>query len=201
MKKEISLKDLVENYTVKATDSLKEEYLKNTVKVEQYIPLSEKIVHAEKIIKSSSYEVIKDEKGELKLSDNFKISSPLRHLFTVFVLIDLYTNIQMDENKKPDEYDLLNKNEMIESLFALIPEKEVKDFKAILDMTLNDFITNERDVQNYIANQIERFSDVFGRVIDPLAPIVDNFLQNLSNMNEEQIKKVNKKLNKMLKVK
>lgn len=200
MVKDIKLDKLVEEYTNLATESMKAQYLEETVKVEKYIPYVTKIASAENVVKSSAYITETGSDGKSHLTDKFRISSPMRYLFTICCIIDLYTNIEVDKTNRLGQYDLLNENGLVEKLLELIPDKDVSEFKVVLNMCADDLMTNEYNVQSYISKQVNRFGDVFEKVTEPLAPVVDNFLQKLSEMDDKQLERVNGKVNKILKV-
>ena len=74
---------------------------------------------------------------------------------------------------------------------GLIPEKELKEFRMILDMTENDLLQNEYELHSFISNQVERFGQLFGHVAKPA---IDRLRDTIVNIDENTIDKMVGKL-------
>ena len=156
-----------------------------------YVPYEMKITVCEKIIENSYYK--KNNDGENK---KLHINSPAQYMLYCLWLVKQYTNIEVDFSKSLEEFNMLNENELIDIIFSNIPERELKEFRMILDMVENDVIQNEYEMHAYISNQIERFGELFGHVVKPS---LDRVSEVLENMDETTINKITKSLEKMLK--
>lgn len=188
MENKILLKDFVEQYTKVATDSLKKRYIEEKLKVVPYVPYLTKVTLAEKIVKQSSYE--KDENGEIIKPERIRVNSALRYVLYVTTIVKIYTNIELNNAEMATEFDMLNKAGLIEVIFKAIPEKEIVEFKTVLDMALEDFWRNEYDVHAFISNQVTRVTEVAKVFLEPLG-------KKLDNMNEKDIEKFMGKLDKL----
>ena len=79
---------------------------------------------------------------------------------------------------------------------SLIPAKEISELRGMIDLKQRDTITNQYEIHSYISNQIERITEV-GSVI--LKPVLDKLTTELENMDEKDIEKLSKALERGLK--
>ena len=122
----------------KAKDKTFEEFIKKHITTE-YVDYMTKYTYCDLIIKSSSY--AKD--GEISF---IKINSSMRLLFFKMRLIELYTDIDIDDENVVNEYDKLNKIGAIDVIISAIPEKEYSEFSKLLNMRMDDFRDNEYSI-------------------------------------------------------
>lgn len=200
MNKEFKVKEFAEKYG-KNSDALKDTFLKNNLKTEKYIGYSLKMDAAKRIVESTSLAmepVIKDGKiakkengePEYQRKNRIKIDSNMRYILYVYTIIQMYTNIDIDGGKMLDEFDVLNKAGLIEAIFSKIPEKEIKEFSTVLQMTYDDFIQNNCNAQAFVSNQVQRFTEFLGLV---LQPIIDKF----SDLDQDEMSELVKELGGM----
>ena len=134
----------------KAKDKTFEEFIKKHITTE-YVDYVTKVVYCKNIVKASCY--IKDGDREF-----IKINSEKRYLFFVMRLIELYTDIEIDEDNVVSEYDKLNKIGAIDVLMSAIPEKEYTEFSTLLNMEMDDFRDNEYSITALLYNLKNSFS-------------------------------------------
>lgn len=187
MQKDFTVQEFVDKHNKFAGDTLKGTFVRENLKTEEYVPYNKKMALAEKIVKSSTYateSVIEPENGNIKYQQTNKIqvNSCTRYVLFVYTVIQIYTNINMDSAKMLDEFDLLNREGLIEQIFGRINEKELQEFNKVVQMTFDDFMLNNTTPQSFISNQVQRITDVLGVM---LKPIIDK----LSNMSEEELQK------------
>ena len=194
MNKDFNVKTFVEEYEKQLTDTDKAQFLKTKLKFEKYMPYAEKLMIAENIIQSSSYAMIK-ENDILKKTDRIKINSPMRYVLFVMTIVNKYTNIEVNFNNIMPEFDYLNKNSLIEVIFDKIGDKEIGEFNTVVDMVLNDFVSNKFEFKNYIS---ETFSKVYD-LVEKCSPLIDNIVNKLDGMSEEDVKKLSGLLGKVTK--
>lgn len=143
--------------------------------IKSYIHLEEKDVRSQIIINNSYY----DENG------NFKVNSTAKHMFTFLSIVDMYTDIDINFKDGLNEYNKLDASMALDDILSMIDEKDLNEFKIILNMKCNDMITNEYEPHSYISKQVERFGELIGNV---LTPIIENLdFEKLSNMLKENI--------------
>lgn len=185
--KNITVKEFVAGYNKCTTESDKDIYIKNNLVVGKYLPYNMKTVLAENIVKCSSF----DNDG------NFSPISTSRYLLFVRTIVSNYTNlIQNGEYDNPkyegtylEEYDALASSGLVEKIYSLIPEREIGEFKTIVDMTLEDMVVANTSVQTYINKQFKRASDLFKATFAPLAYSLADKLENMSEKDIERFAK------------
>lgn len=192
MEKEFDVKSFVEEYEKQAgTD--KEMFLKTKLKTEKYLSYADKIAHATKMVKHSSY-ALKDDNGELKKTDIIEFNSPMRYVLFVMTVVDKYTNIKINFKDVIPDFDALNFHGLIEIIFAKIGEKETNEFNTVLEMVLNDFITNKYGAKNYIIDIVSRVTGLAKAYV----PLIDKIVGKLDNLSEEDAEKISDFIDKKI---
>lgn len=153
-----------------------------------YIPYENKITICNNIINISYY--IKTEKNGNEIKKIY-INSPSKHMLYLLNLVKHYTTIEIDFTKALENFNLLNECGFLDDFINYIPEKEVREFEMILNMVENDVIKNEYETNAYISNQVEKFGEIFGHVVEPA---IKRLSEVLENMDEETIDKMADKL-------
>ena len=69
------------------------------------------------------------------------------------VLVDLYTNLDVDFGSLANEYDLLKSNKVLDEILKKVPEDEMVEFDRILEMVNADLMENERSLVSFIENK------------------------------------------------
>ena len=177
--KRIDLYDLVENYKKRSSIKLKEEYLKSQVKVKPYLSYGVKMFLADQIVKQSC---LKD--------GNVYVDSCKKYLLYIYTLIKYYTNIDISEKDLMLQYDLLDENELVEKILALIPEKELISFKTILDMKQDDLMTNKYGTYAFIEDQVERIRSITPEITKAFAPLIDVLSNKIETLDENKLEKM-----------
>lgn len=153
---------LVNDLVNVATDNLREKYLKENLKVKEYIPISEKITKAKSIVRFGMH----DKDGE------YRADSPSTYILYTLVKLDTWTNLDIDfagDTMGVDEqYDALDKLGLIEKIFAMLPEKDISEFDVIYTMVLNDVKENELSTKYVVEKTIAKFGTAFGEFVTPL---------------------------------
>ena len=179
--------DFVEKYNAIATDRLKEDYLKENLKITTYLPFLTKVTLADKLARVTTLD---------KDTGNINIKSDVNYLLFCRMIIEQYTDLQVETEGFYEEYDLLNESGLLDKIMQMIPEKEIKEFKMICDMKKDDVIFNQSTPKAFINQQIERVSTILGVT---LKPVLENISEQIENMSEEDVKKFINKFEKLLK--
>lgn len=194
MNKDFNVKSFVEEYEKQITDVDKEKFLKTKLKYEKYMPYAEKLIIAENIIQSSCYAMVK-ENDVLKKTDKIAINSPMRYILFVMTVINKYTNIDVNFKSISPDFDKLNRNGLIEVIFAKIGDKEISEFNTVVEMVLDDFMTNKFEFKNYINDTLLKVYDL----VEKCSPLIDNITNKLNEMSEEDVKKISSLFGKVTK--
>lgn len=181
------IRELVEKYEVIATDRLKEDFLKNNLHIKTYIPYLTKVSVADNLVKFTMLD---------KETGNIKVNSKANYLLFCRVIIEQYTDLQIETDGFFEEYDLLNESDILDKIMQMIPEKEITEFKMIVDMTKSDLLQNKYENHAFISSQVDRFGQLTGLV---LQPILEKLSEQLENIDEKDIEKSVNKFDKILK--
>lgn len=131
--------------------------------IKSYIPLEEKDVRAQIIIDNSYY-------GE---DGNFKVNSVAKYMFTFLTIVDMYTDIAINFKDGLNEYNKLNSLDVLEDIVSLINEKDLDEFRNIINMKCDDMIINEYEPHSFIKTQVERFGELIGATLSPILEKID----------------------------
>ena len=145
----------ISDITKIATENLRDKYLKDNLKIVDYIPVSQKIAIAKSIVNTA----MRDERGELRLD------SPNAYILYTMVKIDTWTNIKIEFNKQYDDLDRLG---LIEKIIDLLPKKDSAEFDSIYGMVLSDVQNNEMSTKYLFEKVVANFGTHFGEIVAPV---------------------------------
>ena len=181
------IKNFVESYSNFVTQNLKDNYLKDNLEITTYVPFVKKVTYAASLAQNTMID---------KDTGNVRVSSESNYLFFVRSIIELYTDLEIENNAFYDEYDLLNESGLLDKIMQMIPEKEINEFKMLCDMKKDDIIFNKSTPKAFINQQIERVSNILGVT---LKPALEKISEQLENMDEKDIEKFAKAIERGLK--
>ena len=188
-------------------DKLKEDYLKENLKITTYLPFIKKDVLAQNIVNATTYkfEDYTKEDGTTgrRRTNQIQVNSTAQMLLFYRVIIENYTDLEVETEGFYEEYDSLNESGVLFELTAdfeghssLIPANEISELRGMIDLKQRDIMTNQYEIHSYISNQIERITEV-GSVV--LKPVLDKLATELENMDDSKIEKLSKALERGLK--
>ena len=181
----MTILEFIEKYKNIISDSLKEKFVKDNLHIKTYVPYLTKITLADKLIKISTLD---EETG------NIKVKSDLHYLLFCRMIIEQYTNLKVKTEGFFEEYDLLNESGVLDKIIQMIPEKEIAEFKMIIDMKQKDLMINLGTPQSFINQQIERISSIFGVT---LKPVLEKISEQIENFDEKDIEKLGKMMDRV----
>lgn len=182
-----TIKNFINEYKNIATDRLKEDYLKDNLHIKTYLPFLTKVTLADKLAKVTTLD---------KETGNVNVKSDVNYLLFCRMIIEQYTDLQVETEGFYEEYDLLNESGLLDKIMQIIPEKEISEFKMLCDFKQKDILTNQYEMHSYISNQVTRFGELIGIT---LKPIMEKISDQLENMDEKDIEKITKALERGLK--
>lgn len=182
-----TIKNFVKKYNTMTTDRLKEDYLKDNLHIKTYLPFIEKVTLADKLVKVTILD---------KDTGNINVKSCINYLLFCRTIVEQYTDLQVETEGFYEEYDLLNESGLLDKITQMIPEKEIGEFKMIVDMKKNDLLQNKYENHAFISDQVERFGTLIGVT---LKPIMEKISEQLENMTKEDVEKFTNKFEKVLK--
>lgn len=180
MDKKYTVKDFCKKY-IDAKNVETRGILVKSIMCVDYIPYERKITICEKIIESTYY--TKDANGIKKMH----INSPAQYMLYCLNLVNEYTSIKVDFSASLEEFNLLNKNGLLDMITSFLHERELKEFRMILDMVKSDTMQNECEIHSFIRGQVERFGELIGTVIEP---VFEQLNEAVKNMDEKTINKL-----------
>jgi len=161
----ISVDSFVKAYrtNIKTTEDNFKKFINKHI-VTDYVPYITKCSYCDAIVKATCF--VKDGNREF-----VKINSANRYLFFVMRLIELYTDIEINEEEVVYEYDKLCKEGAINVLISSIPEAEYTEFSTLLKMKMDDFMDNEYSFTAFIYNLKESLNiseEIINSVIEEI---------------------------------
>ena len=200
----IKIKKFVEEYNNKSSEC-KDTYLHEKLEIVDYIPFIKKDALAQRLVNVSTYrfEDYQKEDGTIgrRRTDKVHINSVVQYILFCRLVIENYTNLEVETEGFYDEYDLLKHSGLLDKLMIgddenapLIPMNELSEFRTIVDMKQRDELNNYTAPQNYIANQIERVNTLF---TVSLKPLIDKLIDQLDKLDKKDVQKIENKIDKV----
>lgn len=189
----IAITKFVDEYENRATESLKDDYLKDTLEVKKYIPFVLKDALASTIVNATCFEKIekKDLDGNVTFENTgrIKLNSVARRLLFYRCVIEQYTNLKVETEGFHEEYDLLNSLGILDKIIQMIPKRELGEFSNIVDMKVEDTLSYYDSPQKFVSDQVERFGTLIGVTLNPF---LEKLADQLGELDEEHIDKLAK---------
>lgn len=184
MEKNFTVKEFVDKYNSMATDNLKEKFVKENLKSETYIPYLRKITLAEMAIDLSSTD---------KETGFIHIISSKRTVAHLMLMINEYTNLEIKFETLYEDYDLLNRYNIVNYIFGIddakfeiIPRKEVSECNTLLSMSVDDFMTNKYEAHNFIYELTAFIATILSKDLNKLEPLVREIISKYGDITDEE---------------
>ena len=192
----MKLLEFVEKYNNMANNTLKEQLL-SKIKITPYVSIIKKDAYAQLIVNRTMFEQESyDDNGVTKYrkTDKIRINSVAQYIQFCRAVIELYTDLEIEDGSFIKEYDALKSSGLLDILMVgsdkadpLIPMSELSEFKTILTMKQSDTQFNETTTQAFISKQIGRISDLANATLTPLVDVVS---KKLDEIPKEDLNKV-----------
>ena len=117
--------------------------------VKKYIPFAEKMAKCQNLAQSTM-----EYKETPEAVPVHKQNTISRYILFAVNLIRSYTDIEISDDEFISSYDALKEAGAFEILIQSIPEDERKEYTSLLNMAVDDYIANERDLVSYFENKI-----------------------------------------------
>ena len=202
----MKIKEFCKEYSNRI-DKLKGDYLKENLKIITYLPFIKKDALAQNIVNATTYKfedyTKEDETTGRRRTNQIQVNSTAQMLLFYRVIIENYTDLEVETEGFYEEYDALNESGVLFELTAdfeghpsLIPAKEISELRGMVDLKQRDIMTNQYEIHSYISNQIERVSTILGAT---LKPVLEKISGQIENVSEEDVEKFANKVEKLLK--
>lgn len=162
----MSAKEFIDGLSKMKTDDGINAYMNKHIKIYPYLPYQIKMTVAKVLVKASTF----DDKG------HFHVDSCRKRILFVDAVLRYYTNIHLNSDEIFGEYDLVQKNGIYDYVKSQIPERELMEFSAVVDMVYSDIITNEYEPRNYIDKQLSKLKEFS----NPIAQMIQKTLDKIN---------------------
>lgn len=187
-----TVKNFIEDFKAKKIVNNKinehavEDYIRETLQVKGYIPFTEKRELCTSVIEGSCGR----ENGLVT------VDSVSRYMLFTIAVITKYTNIEFNTDEELDafgEYDMLCESGLLDIILDVVGPEYVK-CNNMLNMMLEDVISNNNTSEAVIGNVLEKISGKISDFIDVLSDKVEEMDLDLSQVDIEQFKPLFEKL-------
>lgn len=191
--KKIKLDELIEKLIKRNSQNAKDVIMK-TIEVKNYVSYVMKEVTARQIIQTSHFiyptdsdisEMTNEEIQELKGIPSINYSK--QYLFTALMLVDLYTNIDVDFSKGVNEYDKLAEYGIMNYIINNIPDSEIQEFRMLIDYEYETYFQKYHSTQSYINR---KFNETESMVMEMMNLITDNISKLATENNKKKVNEV-----------
>lgn len=204
--KKIGIKQFCKEYKNRVPQ-MQESYIKDNLVITPYLPFIKKDSLAGKLVDVSTnvFEDYTKEDGNIgrRKTNKIEVNSTVQYLLFCRLIIENYTNLTVETEGFYEEYDALKECGLLDKLMvstetraSLIPMDEIAELRALIDFKQKDAIFNATEIHNYIGSQVERFGTLLGVT---LKPVMDKIAENLENMTKQDVEKLSKKVDKVMK--
>lgn len=195
--------EFVERYNNMATQQLKDRFIKEKVKITPYVSIIKKDAYAQLIVDKTTFEQeAYDDNGKTKYrkTDKIRINSVAQYIQFCRAVIELYTDLEIEDGSFIKEYDALKSSGLLDILMVgsdkadpFIPMSELSEFKTILTMKQSDTQFNETTTQAFISKQIGKISDLANATLTPLMDVVSKELDEIPKEDLDKVVEFAKK--------
>ena len=191
--------EFVNGYKEITTDKAKENYFKKNVNIKTYLPILNKITIAERIadVVCFEYEKYITESGEEKSRStmNVQVNTPVQYLLICRAIVENYTDLEIEDTSFYKEFDALQENGIMDKIICTIPNDELKNFEAIVNMKREDILYNHGTVKGFISDKVEGIAMISSTV---LKPAMEKIATELQNMDDDKIMKLSDRFSKVM---
>lgn len=183
----IRVSEFVTQFSQNATEALRRQYVKDNLVINTYVSVLMKDTYAQLIVDKTMFEQEEytDEEGnkQFRKTDKLKVMSVAQYIQFCRAMIELYTNLLIENNDFIVEYDLMKQSGLLDMLLVgseqyepLIPVSESSEFRTILDFKVKDVLTNYSNPQNFFAEQVDKIVQYGDIILSPIAKAIETKL-------------------------
>lgn len=152
------------------------DYLKKELEIEDYVPFAEKRDLCARVLEACN---TKDDSGLVK------VDSISRYILFTIAIISKYTNLEFSSDEEEidplDEYDMLCQNNLLNPILDIIGGEYVT-CNNMLNMMMDDIVSNNNTVENVVGTVLGKFSDSLDELVSALANKVESMNLDLSQI-------------------
>lgn len=176
----MNVEKFVEEYNKYTNSELKNKLLANCIKRE-YVPYTRKVQICTSIAKATTRESVPSQRQGEGVVELFHSDSTNRYLLFQLNILRTYTNLEFSAEfvEAIKEFELLDQYELNDKIIDMIPDREYKNFKIILDMLVDDYTVNENNFINYIDKKIDATLIALGGIEGSVFDALNNKIPNM----------------------
>ena len=152
------------------------DYLKKELEVKDYVPFAEKRDLCARVLEVCN---TKDDSGLVK------VDSISRYILFTIAIISKYTNLEFSSGEEEidslDEYDMLCQNNLLNPILDIIGGEYVT-CNNMLNMMMDDIVSNNNTVENVVGTVLGKFSDSLDELVSAFANKVESMDLDLSQI-------------------
>lgn len=154
----------IDQYTKAKSQQVKDGLLDKCV-VATYIPYETKVAESKNIVENTCYKMVNGKR-------QFYVDTPTRYILFMKVVITYYTDLEFDPTNTLLQINLLEQYGIIDQIVNRIGADYDK-FQTVLNMTLDDVMTNERSLVAYLENMGEAVSMTLDELMAQFTEVVE----------------------------
>lgn len=144
----MTIREFCEEYN-KRVGHFKDEFFKNNLHVKAYLPFLTKTTTAGRLVSITTFN---QDTGDIE------VRSDIQYLLFYRMIIEQYTDLEIETDGFYEEYDLLNESGLLDKIMDMIPKEEIRELKTLIDLKKSDAFANKYEPHAFISSQVNRFS-------------------------------------------
>lgn len=154
----------IDKYVKSNGDKIKDALITEHV-VATYVPYETKMAEARNIVENSAF--LKEDGNR-----SFWVNTPMRYVLFIKDVVMLYTDLEWDTTNFMIQFNLLEQYGITERIIAKIGP-DFEKFQTVMNMTLDDTMTNERSLLSYLENMGKAAGMVADKIVETLPNILE----------------------------
>lgn len=138
----MTVDEFIKEYEKYKSEDNKINFIKKHI-INTYVPYEEKIRLCSNIVERSSV-----------IDNKYKSNSPIRYMTYSLIIIDKYTDIDIDLKQSLSIFNKLEELDLVRILVQYMPKSELQKFDMIYNMVQEDYYDNTRTFVSYFENMI-----------------------------------------------
>lgn len=156
----------IDKYVKSSSEKVKDALVAEHI-VATYIPYETKMAEAKNIIENSAFQKVDNKR-------RFWMNTPMRYVLFIKDVITCYTDLEWDMQNVLIQFNLLEQYGITEKIIATIGP-DFEKFQTVLNMTLDDAMTNERTLLSYFENMETTIESVADQIVAAMPEILEEF--------------------------
>ena len=192
--KKITLDSICEELNKRTSEAAKTSYISAVVKIKSHVSYITRDVVAKNIIDTAHFTypsgvnintLTEEELKTLKIVPSINRSA--QYVMSALMLVDLYTNIQLDFARGAFQYDKLVETGIINYVLNNVPEAEINEFKMLIDYKYDEYYQKYFSIRSYVDSKLDN-------VESTLSTLIEMFTTAIANLDKQTVKNVMDKL-------